>query len=777
MTSSNSAESTAEVAELSNKEVASKYYGWAEKWARPDQLPPKGDWTTWLMMGGRGAGKTRAGAEWVRSLAAAEVSPIALVGETMTEVIAVMIRGESGLLNVHPNKERPKLKGTSLIWPNRVEGVIMSASDPDRFRGPQFAAAWCDELGCGAVDKGANQPNIFGDDKSSESGRPYFSSGMPDALIQRQFLRAHQQFWGTAANNPPGMLDLSRIYHWTWDARPFPAFPAQTDVWGDGPNHRTGHWLTGRLGALASDEMARAIAADHGVTLAAQPASPLLHGLVLDQTTTGRDALEALIGASGLSLRAGAGGLALGQAQSRATIEIDPQRLVREEGAVLSRRRGDPAELVGRLALTFVDRERDYQAGTVTALHGTGPVASTTLPLVLDLGGARVAAERGLLAEGRARDSLEFSLPPSALALEPGDVIALTGLAEGLLEIIEIRDGAVRQVTARKLPAPVPITVATDAPRSAGGSSFAQARPVVVAAHVPALPDDAARSRLALAAYAQPWPGSIGIVDGNGGSVARLTRRAVMGELTAALAGGPAGIWDRSAVLTVKLYGGHLAALDDTAVLAGANRIAVQTDAGNWEIVGFAQAELIAPATYRLSRLLRGQDGTAPAIGAAAIGRQVMLLDARVGILAASAQGLGSTIGLRAYAGSDDLAGTSFTAQFGMAPVLPLAPVHLQARRAGGDIALSWTRCSRADADGWEVADAPLEHAPERYGVSIFVGLALVRSFECGAPGGTYLAAEQAADFGGPAGSFDFTVQQISPVYGPGHAGRGQFHG
>ncbi len=146
MTSSNSAETQAEVAELSDGQVVRKYYGWAEKWARADQLAPEGDWTTWLMLGGRGAGKTRAGAEWVRSLAANKVTPIALVGETMTEAVAVMIRGESGLLNVHPDEERPTLKGNSLIWPNGVEGIVMSASDPDRFRGPQFAAAWCDEI-------------------------------------------------------------------------------------------------------------------------------------------------------------------------------------------------------------------------------------------------------------------------------------------------------------------------------------------------------------------------------------------------------------------------------------------------------------------------------------------------------------------------------------------------------------------------------------------------------------------------------------------------------
>lgn len=145
LTSSSSAESRAEVAALSDKEVETKYYEW-RRWAHAAQVPPDGDWTTWLFMGGRGAGKTRAGAEWVRSLAGERVSPIALVGETMTEAIAVMIRGESGLLNVHPDEERPVLKGTTLIWPNGVEGIVLSASDPDRFRGPQFAAAWCDEV-------------------------------------------------------------------------------------------------------------------------------------------------------------------------------------------------------------------------------------------------------------------------------------------------------------------------------------------------------------------------------------------------------------------------------------------------------------------------------------------------------------------------------------------------------------------------------------------------------------------------------------------------------
>lgn len=133
-------------AELKGRGVLNFYFGW-ESWARDEQLPPEGDWTTWLLMGGRGSGKTRAGAEWVRNLALNGVSPIALVGETMTEALAVMVRGESGLMRVHPLRDRPVLRGMTLTWPNGSTAEILSASDPERFRGPQFAAAWCDEIG------------------------------------------------------------------------------------------------------------------------------------------------------------------------------------------------------------------------------------------------------------------------------------------------------------------------------------------------------------------------------------------------------------------------------------------------------------------------------------------------------------------------------------------------------------------------------------------------------------------------------------------------------
>jgi len=132
--------------ELNGADAAELFYDW-QSFARPEQMPPDGDWTTWLIMGGRGSGKTRAGSEWVRQLARNKVSPIALVGETIAEAVAVMINGESGIMRISPDGERPKLRANMLIWPNGAEAMILAANDPERFRGPQFAAAWCDEVG------------------------------------------------------------------------------------------------------------------------------------------------------------------------------------------------------------------------------------------------------------------------------------------------------------------------------------------------------------------------------------------------------------------------------------------------------------------------------------------------------------------------------------------------------------------------------------------------------------------------------------------------------
>ena len=126
-----------------------------EFWAMPHQLPPDGAWKSWVIMGGRGAGKTRAGAEWVRAEvegstpdAPGRSRHVALVGETQDQVREVMIFGESGILACSPPDRRPVWEAgrKRLVWRNGAVAQVFSAYDPDSLRGPQFDAAWADEL-------------------------------------------------------------------------------------------------------------------------------------------------------------------------------------------------------------------------------------------------------------------------------------------------------------------------------------------------------------------------------------------------------------------------------------------------------------------------------------------------------------------------------------------------------------------------------------------------------------------------------------------------------
>ncbi len=118
-------------------------------WARPAQLAPAGSWRIWLLLAGRGFGKTRSGAEWVREqVGSGTARRIALVAPTAADARDVMVEGQSGLLAIAPGKDRPLYEPSKrrLSWANGAVATLFSADEPERLRGPQFDAAWCDEL-------------------------------------------------------------------------------------------------------------------------------------------------------------------------------------------------------------------------------------------------------------------------------------------------------------------------------------------------------------------------------------------------------------------------------------------------------------------------------------------------------------------------------------------------------------------------------------------------------------------------------------------------------
>lgn len=133
--------------EEAKQRIAEKRYNWT-KYARPKQLPPSGDWAYWLILAGRGFGKTRTGAETIRAwVDGGTYGRIHLIGPTAADVRDVMVEGESGLLAISPPKNRPEYEPSKrrLTWPNGASATVFSAEEPERLRGPQCEAMWCDE--------------------------------------------------------------------------------------------------------------------------------------------------------------------------------------------------------------------------------------------------------------------------------------------------------------------------------------------------------------------------------------------------------------------------------------------------------------------------------------------------------------------------------------------------------------------------------------------------------------------------------------------------------
>lgn len=142
------------LAPLNEAEAAELLYRW-DFWGRPSQQAPASAWRTWLILAGRGFGKTRAGSEWVRAmvcgsspLAAGKARRVALVAETAADARDVLVEGDSGILSVHPKDYRPSYEPSKrrLTWPNGVTATLFNATEPDQLRGPQHDLAWLDEL-------------------------------------------------------------------------------------------------------------------------------------------------------------------------------------------------------------------------------------------------------------------------------------------------------------------------------------------------------------------------------------------------------------------------------------------------------------------------------------------------------------------------------------------------------------------------------------------------------------------------------------------------------
>jgi len=657
--------------------------------------------------------------------------------------------------------------------PGGVEGGTPTAwvpqSKPIRFT----------ELGCPAIDRGTNQPNVFFDPKSSESFTPYFSRGWRDDAIQRAYLEASYLHWGDPANNPLSSVYGNRMVHlpecaaWTWDARPYPFFPELTDVWTDGPNWRLGHWLTGRLGAVSLAALVRHLCLRAGMPEALIDVSGLwgaVEGYAITALEAPRSSISTLARHFGFDAIETEGMIRFVMRGRASVVTLTHDDLVASrEGEALELVRAQETELPQALKWQVARADEDYDAALVEARRitvDTTRIASESFPMAIPPEEAERRCRRALMEAWIGRESASFRLPPSRLALDPAEVIQLMHDGREIeLRLVSIADSDGRGIEAVRQdraaydlppgdPRPVSLT-----------RSVVFGAPDAVLLDLPQLSEDQPAHRPMVAARAVPWPGEMAVfrspsTDG----FALLTTfgsRARIGTLVSDFHAGPTSRFDLGNALVVDLASGMLESVTDLTLLGGANALAVETAPGIWEIVQAGAAELIAPGRYRLTRLLRGQRGTEGAIGnPTPAGARVVVLDSALAALPIAEADLGLPWNWRIGPAARAVSDASYTA-LAFTPagrgLVPFAPVHVaqpwRMARSPGDLTIRWTRRSRAlVADAWEQVEVPLAEASESYDVHFLDGAAIKRTLTATTTSVLYTAAQQTADWGAPLG-------------------------
>ena len=664
----------------------------------------------------------------------------------------------------------------------------------------QSKPIWFTELGCPAIDRGPNQPNVFYDPKSSESFAPYFSRGWRDDAVQRAYLEATYLFWKDAANNPTStqysgrMVNVDECAAWTWDARPYPFFPELSSVWSDGANWRLGHWLTGRLGAVSLAALVRHLCRRAGMPDAWIDVSGLtgaVDGYVITALESPRTSITMLARHFGFDAVESEGRIKFIMRGRAPVATISPEGMVSAgEGDVMELARGQETELPQALKWQVARADEDYDGITVESRRITveaSRVSSDSFPMAVPPEEADRRCRRALMEAWVGRETGAFQLPPSRLALDPGDVILLDHdgrLAQ--MRILATSDAEARGIeTIRQDRDAYDLPPGSPRPASlARPVVFGQ--PLVEFMDLPQLREDHSPHQPLIAAFAKPWPGRIAVfrsAEESGFELLTAFRgRARMGELVADLYSGPTSRFDYGNSVYVELLSGTLESVTDARLFSGENSIAVEQPSGAWEILQFGGAELLAPGRYRLSRLLRGQRGTeADMAGMVPTGARVVVLDVAVNPLPVTEADLGLPWNWRVGPASRPVSDESYLAETftprGMG-LRPFAPVHVeqpwQRARVPGDLTIRWIRRDRSlAADNWNAAEVPMSEAAQEWRVDILDGAVVKRSLTASTASALYTAAQQTADWGaplGPGASLDIRIAQIGQAFGAGAA-------
>jgi hypothetical protein len=641
---------------------------------------------------------------------------------------------------------------------------------------PESKPVWFTELGCPAIDRGTNQPNVFFDPKSSESAVPYFSRGWRDDNIQRAYYEAVFSYWADAANNPISsvyndkMLDLEECAAWTWDARPHPWFPQLSDVWVDGANWELGHWLTGRLGSISLSAMVRHICLRAGVSDSDIDVSSLygsVEGYAIMALESPKASITTLANYFAFDAVESEGKVKFVMRGQQPIITLDTKDFVptdKQEPFELMREMNTNIPTVIKWSLYQIDADYNslqVESRRLSSISGSERVSLASIPMSVSPGEAEKQCNRALLEAWVSRETFTGELSASKVALDPTDVVLLNH--DGRLmeyRLLEVADGL-----GRTLNAVYQDRQAYDMPP--GGARSASVSSVALSAGIssqfldlPQINANVPAVRPFVSVYSTPWLNANVYRSITGQSFDLFTTaqsRTVMGTTLEDLPAGPEGRFDHGSSVLISIDFGTLQSAPDLNLFAGANAFAVEVPNGEWEVLQAGQIDLEGTLQYRLSRLLRGQRGTGDFIpDVLPAGARTIALDSSLTSLPITESEINNVyqwrIGPANKPPDDELYQELWFQPKGVG-LRPFSPCHVKQPYltpfTPGDYTISWKRRDRSlTADSWAGLEVPMSEQTEAYAVEILINDTVVRTLTSNTTEAVYTEVDQITDLG-----------------------------
>jgi hypothetical protein len=653
--------------------------------------------------------------------------------------------------------------------PNGIESGAPTAWVPES---KQF---WFTEAGCPAIDRGTNQPNVFFDPKSSESAVPYFSRSWFDTIIQRQYIKALHYYWSDSANNPLStvtnlpMLDLNNTSIWTWDARPYPEFPVENDMWNDRANWEFGHWITGRIGSADVAGLVYELCKEAGVDSNRIDTYKLygqVEGYVIITAMSATQCIEPVARFFLFDGYEKEGILQFSHRGNGSDHRIPFEHFLWNEGdeePSVSVERIADKELPAYLSWSAQRSDGGYKTIMVDSYYES-PVSDSRNAENFPFSAYPACLYRQAhiyhYNTWASRNILQGSLPPSYGVVHPGDSIEVVNENGNVYRYTVARTDFLDmlKIECRSFnPAILDAAFYDDIiPKDTTQTDRRISGFFTQVLDLPVYRNEQSQTSVEVRSFSPQW-GLGAVVITEGGESVAIETPSIFGVLLTELPPGQPHVIDHGTEFTAVMSEQTMVSVSDSEFLNNINLFAVVHPNNEYEIISVQNIQLVGTRTYRFSKLIRGLFGTDVNSSQEKPVDSILVLLRRQGNeLPYGIEDIGIetsiTVGPLGVPLSDQrFSEIEYTPDGrGLSPYAPVISVHPITYRTDNNIVINWIRRDRSlQSDSFNLEEIPLSESSESYRLTILDNTDIVREVTVNnSTTYTYTGSQQIADFG-----------------------------